>query len=66
VLEEVMDADPRAKDVQDLLTEVSKVIGRQEFARGQDLLARLVERLGENDPEVTRIRTLLDFVEGKE
>ena len=30
------------------------------------LLAQLVERLGEDDPEVTRIRTLLDFMEGEE
>jgi predicted ATP-binding protein involved in virulence len=66
VLEEVMDAYPRAKDVQDLLTEISKVIGKQNFARGHDLLATLAQRIGENDPEVTRIRTLLDFVEGKE
>jgi hypothetical protein len=66
VLEEVMGADPRTKDVQDLLGEVSQVIGRQEFARGHQLLDQLVQRLGENDPEVTRIRTLLDFVEGKE
>lgn len=66
VLEEVMGSDPRAKEVQDLLKEISQFIGRQEFARGRDLLANLVERLGESDPEVTRIRTLLDFVEGKE
>jgi predicted ATP-binding protein involved in virulence len=66
VLEEVMGSDPRAKEVQELLTEVSRVVGRQDFARGRELLARLVERLGENDPEVTRIHTLLDFVEGKE
>ncbi len=66
VLEEIMDAEPRAKDVQDLLTEISKVIGRQDFARARQLLAQLVERLGENDPEVTRIRTLIDFMEGKE
>lgn len=66
VLEEVMDSDPRAKDVQKLLTEVSRVVGQQEFSRGRELLAELIERLGENDPEVTRIRTLLDFMEGKE
>jgi predicted ATP-binding protein involved in virulence len=66
VLEEVMGADPRAKEVQDLLTEVSRAIGRQEFACGRELLAQLGERLGESDPEVTRIHTLLDFVEGKE
>jgi predicted ATP-binding protein involved in virulence len=66
VLEEVMGTIPRAKEVQDLLTDVSQVIGRQDFTRGHELLAQLVERLGESDPEITRIRTLLDFVEGKE
>jgi predicted ATP-binding protein involved in virulence len=66
VLEEVMDSEPRTKEIQDLLTEASKIIGRQDFARGRALLAQLAERLGENDPEVTRISTLLDFVEGKE
>lgn len=66
VLEEVMDSEPRAKDVQDLLTGISKVIGRQDFARGRQLLAQLVELLDEDDPEVTRIRTLLDFLEGEE
>ncbi len=64
VLEEVMDADPRAKDVQQLLTNISTTIGRQSFGRGRELLAELAGRVGENDPEVTRIRTLLDFMEG--
>ena len=66
VLEEVMGSEPRAKEVQSLLSEVSRVIGRQEFGRGRELLGQIVERLGETDSEVTRIRTLLDFVEGKE
>jgi predicted ATP-binding protein involved in virulence len=66
VLEEVMGTDPRTKDVQDLLSRLSQTIGQQEFARGHELLAQLVAHLGEGDPEVTRIRTLLDFVEGKE
>lgn len=66
VLEEVMGSDPRAKEVQSLLSEVSQVIGSQQFGRARDLLGQIVERLGDTDPEVTRIRTLLDFVEGKE
>ena len=66
VLEEVMDSDPRAKKVRELLSEVSDVVGRQQFERARELLAQIVEKLGETDPEVTRIRTLLDFVEGKE
>ena len=66
VLEEVMDSDPRTKEVRDLLSEVSGVVGRQQFERARKLLVRIVEKLGETDPEVTRIRTLLDFMEGKE
>jgi predicted ATP-binding protein involved in virulence len=66
VLEEVMNADPRAEDVQNLLTEISRLIGKQQFDSARGLFAQLTERLGENDPEVTRTRTLLDFVEGKE
>ena len=66
VLEEIMGSDPRAKEVRELLSEVSQVIARQQFDRARDLLSALVERLGDGDPEVTRLRTLLDFVEGKE
>ncbi len=66
VLEEVMDSDPRTKEVRDLLSEVSGVVGRQQFELARELLVQIVEKLGETDPEVTRIRTLLDFMEGKE
>jgi predicted ATP-binding protein involved in virulence len=66
VLEEVMGSDLRAKEVQNLLSEISQVIARQQFDRARGFLAQIVERLGDTDPEVTRIRTLLDFVEGKE
>src|SRR5262249_15764353 len=66
VLEEVMDSPQRTKEVQDLLSEISQAVGREQFESARDLLAHLVEQLGENDPEVTRMRTLLDFVEGKE
>ena len=61
-----MEADPRANEVQQLLTEISQAIGGQQFDRGRELLGRLVGQLGEADPEVTRLRTLLDFVEGRE
>ena len=66
VLEEVMGSDPRAREVQSLLSAVSQAIGSQRFDPARELLGQIVERLGEADPEVTRIRTLLDFVEGKE
>ena len=66
VLEEIMDSDPRAKEVKELLSQISQIVGNQHFGRARELIKRLVELLGEADPEVTRIRTLLDFVEGKE
>lgn len=65
VLEEIMDADPRATEVEQLLTAVSKEIGRQRYDHARRLLDQLVDRLGESDPEVTRISTLLDFMEGE-
>ena len=65
VLEEIMDADPRTKKVKGLLSEVSEVIGREQFDQARGLVDQLVEHLGEEDPEVTRLRTLLDFMEGE-
>jgi len=66
VLEEVMDSDPRTKAVGDLLAKISGAIGQHQFSQARELLTQVVAQLGETDPEVTRIRTLLDFVEGKE
>ena len=67
VLEEIMDADPRAQEVKELLSQISQEVGKQQFEQcPRACWPRLVERLGEDDPEVTRIRTLLDFMEGKE
>ncbi len=66
VLEEIMGADPRTNEIQVLLENVSQEVGQQRYAKARGLLPQLVDRLGENDPEITRIRTLLDFLEGEE
>jgi predicted ATP-binding protein involved in virulence len=66
VLEEIMEADTRTRQIRDLLTEISQEIGKQRFDDARSTLEKLVSALGENDPDVTRVRTLLDFVEGKE
>ena len=66
VLEEIMDAPPRTAAVDDLLTKVSREVGEERLEQARGLLAELVDRLGENDPDVTRITTLLGFVEGPE
>ena len=66
VLDEIMDAESRTKEAQDLLSQVSREIGEQRYEDARGLLAKIVEVLGETDPEVTRIQTLLDFLEDTE
>ena len=65
VLEEIMEANPRTRDIEGLLKKVSQEVGKQRYDKARELLAQLVGRLGEDDPEVTRIGTLLDFMEGE-
>ena len=65
VLDEVMDASSRNADLTDRLSEVSRVIGAQQFDRARELLSKLEEHEGAG-PDVVRLRTLLDFVEGNE
>ena len=66
VLEELMDTPPRTAEVEALLAKVSREIGKLRFDNARELMIQLVDRLGEKDPEVTRIATLLEFMEGEE
>ena len=63
VLEEVMDAHARNVEIQDLLGRISRRVGEDRFGDARSLLEELVARVGESDPEVTRVRTLLEFLE---
>ena len=65
VLEEIMDAYPRAENIAVLLNEISGTIRDDRYDDARELLHDLSSRLGENDPEVTRIQTLLDFLAGE-
>ncbi len=66
VLEEIMDAPPRAPEVQTLLDDLSKCVDEKNLLAAGALVAKLSEKLGEGDPEVIRARTLLDFLGGEE
>jgi predicted ATP-binding protein involved in virulence len=66
VLEEIMDSRPRTEEVQRLLTRISKAVGKKHYGAAQKLLSQLVKQLGEDDPEVTRTRILLEFMEDKD
>lgn len=66
VLEEIMDAPQRSPEVQALVDEVSKSIGEKELEGVGALVAKLAAKLGDDDAEVIRARTLLDFLGGDE
>jgi len=66
VLEEIVSATPRTEEVDQLLSEISQRVGKQRCQSARELLVQLIDCLGENDPEVTRIQTLLEFMEGDE
>jgi AAA domain, putative AbiEii toxin, Type IV TA system/AAA domain len=65
VLEEIMDSSSRNADLTTRLTEISRAIGAQQFAQARELLASLEDHEGA-EPDVIRLSTLLDFMEGNE
>ena len=66
VLEEIMDTEPRTAEVAELIAHISGDTERKSFKDARQGLERLVARLGENDPDVTHLRTFLDLVEADE
>lgn len=64
VLEEIMGAEPRTHSVDQLLHRLSKAVNDKAYDDARRLTAELEALVGENDPEVTRARTLLQFMEG--
>ncbi|GAB3350625.1 AAA family ATPase [Lysobacter tyrosinilyticus] len=62
VLEEVMDAPPRTPQVQDLIDRLSRSVTDKKLKDASRLISQLAARLGPDDAEVIRARTLLDFL----
>jgi predicted ATP-binding protein involved in virulence len=65
VLEEVMDAKSRNNSVEQLLGRLFGLIDKEDFSAASNLLHQVEEKLGPDDPEVTRARTLMTFLESK-
>lgn len=67
VLEEIMGAAARPKAIEEKLKEIAQLSRPETIDQARKALGELAEKLelGENDPEVTRLRTLLDFMEGE-
>jgi predicted ATP-binding protein involved in virulence len=65
ILEELMGASSRSHSVDELLKDLSRSIDQERFDDARRLLRQVEETLGEDDPEVTRARTLMAFLESK-
>jgi predicted ATP-binding protein involved in virulence len=63
ILEEIMDTPARNKFVGKLLTRLSRQISDDDFDGARSTLQEVVARIGENDPDITSARALMDFVE---
>jgi predicted ATP-binding protein involved in virulence len=65
ILEEVMGAGSRDQFVEGLLTGLFKSIDDEDFENARCELADVEAKLGPDDPEVTRARALMTFLESK-
>jgi predicted ATP-binding protein involved in virulence len=64
VLEEVMNTDSRNPAVEEEIGHIAKLIADHKNAEARAAIEALSEEIGADDPEITRARTLLDFMEG--
>lgn len=67
VLEEIMDVAARPLLIEEKLQEIARLSRPDTLEEARQALDELADKLelGENDPEVTRLRTLLEFMEGE-
>ena len=64
ILEEVMDTKSRNAGVEARIARIAKLIGDGKASAARDEIKQLSTDIGEDDPEITRAMTLLDFLEG--
>ena len=65
VLEEIMDARPRNTSLDLLLRSIFELIDKEDFVAAKRLLPEAERSLGPDDPEITRARSLMSFLESK-
>jgi len=65
VLEEVMDTASRNPAIEQEIGRIAKLIGNHKSAEARAAIEALSDQIGADDPEITRARTLLDFMEGE-
>jgi predicted ATP-binding protein involved in virulence len=63
ILEELMHASSRNSEVGSLLSQLSIFIDNENFDGARKVLIELEEKLGPDDPEITRAQSLMTFLE---
>lgn len=63
VLEELMDTPPRNAEVDATLGEIAALIAEGKEEEARRAIEGLAEKIGDSDPEVTRARLMLDFMD---
>lgn len=63
VLEELMETAPRNKNVEEQIGTIARLIADGKREQAISAIDALSSEIGEDDPEITRARTLLDFME---
>jgi predicted ATP-binding protein involved in virulence len=66
ILHERMDVPVRTRKVDDQLSSLFELIDSEHFDEARTAIARLEEKLGEDEPELTRASSLIRFLEGTE
>lgn len=62
VLEELMDTKPRNAKVEEKLNTIAELIDQGNEAKARSEIESLAKAIGEDDPEITRARMLLEFM----
>jgi predicted ATP-binding protein involved in virulence len=66
VLDELMGASDRNKEIAAKLHTLFRLIDDEDFDAARQAITRLTEKLGGSEPELTRARSLIKFLEGNE
>lgn len=66
ILDELMGSSERNKETADKLRTLFKLIDDEDFDAARQKISTLTKKLGESEPELTRARSLIKFLEGNE
>lgn len=66
ILQELMESPIRSRKIEGMLQELFEVIDDEDFDEARSLMETLEEILGPQEPELTRARTLMKFLEEDE